>query len=200
MRRRMANILEILFLIFMLVLCGIIFMAGRGNVPYIFGYRILQVVTDSMQPTISDQTCIIIEKVKQEEIQVGDIITFVSESPQIKGFLNTHRICEITEDEETGEELYITIGDASSVPDPYPVAFEQIEGRYVREFPFGELLFKAIHFLSDQVNYFIVVMLPLFMCCMSYVKQLFKALFGRNNDAEEEDTEEEDIDEEGRSS
>lgn len=198
MKQRIANILEILFLVFMLVLCGLIFMAGRGNVPYIFGYRILQVITDSMEPTIADQTCIIIEKVEQEELVVGDIITFVSEAPHIRGYLNTHRIYEIKEDDVTGELYYITKGDASGEPDPYPVDFEQIEGRYVRELPFGELLFKAIRFLTDQVNYFIVVMLPLFVCFMSYLKQLFKALFGKNKDAEEEDAEEVDADEEGR--
>ncbi len=186
MKQRIANILEILFLVFMIVLCVIILMAGQGNVPYIFGYRILQVVTNSMEPTISDQTCIIIEKVEQEEIVVGDILTFVSESPQIRGYLNTHRVAEIIEDEESGQIFYITKGDASSEPDPYPVEYEQIAGRYVRELPFGELLFKAIRLLSDQVNYFVVVMVPLFLCCMSYVRQLLKALFGKESDAHEE--------------
>ncbi len=186
MKQRIANILEILFLVVMILLCVLILMAGQGNVPYIFGYRVLQVVTDSMEPTIADQTCIIIEKVEQEEIQVGDIITFVSESPEIRGFLNTHRISELEVDEVTGEIWYITKGDASPQPDPYPVAFEQVVGRYVSELPFGELLFKAIRLLSDQVNYFVVVMVPLFLCCMSYVRQLFKALFGKESDAHEE--------------
>lgn len=195
--KRLANVLEIIFLVIMLLMCGVIIMAGQGNVPYIFGYRVLQVVTDSMKPTISSETCIIIEEVEQEEIQVGDIITFVSESPQIKGFLNTHRVYEIAEDAESGETLYITIGDASSEPDPYPVAYDQIVGRYVRELPYGEWLYRAIRFLADQVNYFIIVILPLFLCCLSYVRQLFKALFSKE---EQTETEEEDANEEGRCS
>ena len=183
--KRIANILEIIFLLIMILLCVLVFMAGRGNVPYVFGYRVLQVVTDSMQPTIPSQTCIIIKKAEKEDIKVGDIITFVSESPEIKGFLNTHRVHEIHYDEATGEPYYITIGDASSEPDPYFVDYEQVVGTYVGELPFGELLFKAIRFLGDQVNYFVVVMLPLFLCFMSYIRQLFKALFGREEDANE---------------
>lgn len=192
-RRTIANIFEILLLIIMIGLCLMIILAGQGRVPYVFGYRVLQVITDSMEPTIADRTCIIIKQVEQEDIKVGDIITFVSESPQIRGYLNTHRVYEITEDEETGETLYITKGDASSEPDPYPVQYEQVAGRYVRELPFGELLFRAIQFLMDQVNYFVVVMLPLFLCCMSYIRQLFKALFGKEEDDEDDN-------EEGRSS
>lgn len=206
--KRLAIFFEGLFLVIMILMCVMIFMVGQGNVPYIFGYRVLQVVTDSMEPTIKGETCIIIEEVEQEEIELGDIITFVSEAPRIRGYLNTHRVYEILVDEETGEEYYITIGDASSVPDPYPVQFEQVVGRYVRELPYGDLLYRAIRFLSDQVNYFIIVILPLFLCCMSYVRQLFKALFSKEEDYEENkpafaeleivDLEEEDANEEGR--
>lgn len=205
--KRLAIFFEGLFLVVMILMCVVIFMAGQGNVPYIFGYRVLQVVTDSMEPTIRGETCIIIEEVEQEEIELGDIITFVSESPRIRGFLNTHRVHEIIIDEESGEKYYITIGDASSEPDPYPVEYEQVVGRYVRELPYGDLLYRAIRFLSDQVNYFIIVILPLFLCCMSYVRQLFKALFSKEEDYEEKpvfaeleivDLEEEDAHEEGR--
>ena len=183
--KRIANILEIIFLVFMLLMCLLVFMAGCGNVPYVFGYRILQVITDSMQPTIPSQTCIIIKKTNPEDIKVGDIITFVSEAPDIRGFLNTHRVHEVHFDEATGQPYYITIGDASTEPDPYFVDAEQVIGTYVGELPFGELLFKAIQFLGDQVNYFVVVMLPLFFCFMSYIRQLFKAIFGKEEDMNE---------------
>jgi len=205
--KRLAAFFEGLFLVIMILMCVVIYMAGQGKVPYIFGYRVLQVVTDSMEPTIKGETCIIIEEVEQEEIQLGDIITFVSTSPRIRGFLNTHRVCEIKMDEENGVPYYITIGDASSTPDPYPVYFAQVKGRYVRELPYGDLLYRAIRFLSDQVNYFIIVILPLFLCCMSYVRQLFKALFSKEEDYEEKpmfpeleivDLEEVDAHEEGR--
>ncbi len=185
--KRLGAFFEILFLVVMLLLCLMVFMAGRGKVPYIFGHRILQVITDSMSPTISSETCIIIKKTTQEEVEKGDIITFTSRDPRLKGFLNTHRVHDIEVNDETGELSYITIGDASSDPDPYPVKYEDIKGEYVCELPFGKFIYRGIRFLSDQVNYFIVVMLPLFLCFMSYLMQLFKALFGKNEELTDEE-------------
>ncbi len=182
---RIIRVLDVLFLLFMIFLCVIVLLAGSGRVPYIFGYRILQVISDSMSPTISDQTCIVIKKVPKEAIRVGDIITFTSEDPRIRGYFNTHRVFQIIEDAESGEVLYITKGDASSQEDPYPVYYEQVAGRYVGELPFGKYIFRAIIFLVDPVNYFIVVMLPLFLCLMSYIKQLFTALFSKEKSADE---------------
>lgn len=184
--KRLAVGLEVAFVVIMLLMCLLIFMAGQGNVPFVFGHRVLRVVTDSMEPTIVGETCIVIEKVDCEEIQVGDIITFVSTSPRIYGFMNTHRVHEILWNEEKEKSYFITIGDASSTPDPYPVYYEQVVGKYVSELPYGNLLYRAIEFLMDQVNYFLIVILPLFMCCMSYVRQLFKALFSKAEDYEEE--------------
>lgn len=205
--KRVALFFEGFLLVSMILMCILIILAGQGKVPYIFGYRVLQVVTDSMEPTIKGETCIMIEEVEQEDIKVGDIITFQSDDPQLMGFLNTHRVYEVKLDEALQEEYYITIGDASSKPDPYPVYYRKVIGRYVRELPYGEFVYRAIRFLSDQVNYFIIVILPLFLCCMSYVRQLFKALFSKEEDYEEKpmfpeleiiDLEEGDVNEEGR--
>lgn len=181
--KRLANILEIVFLLGMLFLCGMIVMAGKGKAPYIFGYRVLQVISDSMKPTIPDRTCIMIKKADQEEIKCGDIITFVSEESEIRGFLNTHRVYDIVEDSETGEQLYLTKGDAHSEPDDLPVRYEQIAGKYVCELPFGKWIYKGIRLLADQTNYFIIVILPLLFCCLSYFRQLVKAIFGKEKDA-----------------
>lgn len=183
--KRIVSVLEVLFLAVMIGMCAMVFMAGNGKVPYIFGYRVLQVISDSMYPTISDQTCIIIKKVEQEDIKIGDIVTFVSEEAEIRGYLNTHRVYDITVDESTGETFYITKGDAYSQPDKLPVQYEQIAGRYVGELPFGELLYKGIRFLADRNNYFIVVMLPLFFCFMSYAKQFMDVIFGKGKATED---------------
>ena len=185
--KRLVRVLEVLFLVFMIGLCGVVFMAGNGKVPYIFGYRILQVISNSMSPTIETETCIVIRKVDAEDIAVGDIITFTSEAPEIRGYLNTHRVHDITEDSETGETLYITKGDAYDQPDSYPVAYEQIAGRFVGELPFGRALFKGIRFLADRNNYFIIVILPLFFCFASYAKDLMNAISKKDKDESEKE-------------
>lgn len=193
--KRLADILEIVLLVIMLGMCAVVLMAGQGNVPYIFGYRVMQVISDSMRPTISAETCIVIEKVDDiSGIKIGDVITFISEDPRIEGYYNTHRVNDIITDAETGEILFQTKGDAYETPDAQLVSFDQIAGRYEGELPFGKYLYKGIIFLTDRVNYFIVVIAPLFICFMSYLKQLFVALFkpaseyGDESENEEEET------------
>ena len=195
--KRLADIAEIALLIIMMGMCAMVLMAGQGNVPYIFGYRIMQVISDSMRPTIAAETCIVIEQVDDiSEIKVGDVITFISEDPRIEGFHNTHRVNDIINDAETGEVLLQTKGDAHEQPDAQLVEFEQVVGRYVGELPFGEYLYRGIIFLTDRVNYFIVVIAPLFVCFMSYFKQLLVALFKplSDYDDEKEDDEESELD------
>ena len=191
--KRLADILEIVLLVIMIGLCIVVLMAGSGRVPYVFGYRVLQVVSDSMKPTISDETCIVIRKVKDiNDIKVGDIVTFMSEDPTIEGFYNTHRVHDIVTDAETGEILLQTKGDKYEEPDALLVSYDQIAGRYVGELPYGEYLYRGILFLMDRVNYFIIVIAPLFLCLMSYIKQLIMAIFGKSEDDDEEDEDEED--------
>lgn len=192
--KRLADILEIVLLVIMLGMCAVVLMAGQGNVPYIFGYRVMQVISDSMRPTISAETCIVIEKIDDiSEIKIGDVITFISEDPRIEGYYNTHRVYDIITDAETGETLLQTKGDAHETPDAQLVSFDQVAGRYVGELPFGEYLYRGIIFLTDRVNYFIVVIAPLFVCFMSYFKQLLVALFkpAREYGDETENVEEE---------
>lgn len=179
--KRLANVVEILFLIGMLLLCGLVISAGRGRVPYVFGYRILQVVSGSMQPTIPGDTCILIQKPSPEEIQVGTIITFVSDDPEIQGYYNTHRVVEINTAQD-GESIYVTQGDAYDMPDPYPVYEQDVIGIYKGELPFGRQLFRAIRFLTDRTHYFVLVIIPLLFCSLSYMKQLFRALRGEEKE------------------
>jgi signal peptidase len=123
-----------------------------------------------MQPTINENTCIIIKEVSGDDLKVGDIITFVSENKQIYGFYNTHRINRIFE--EDGVTKYETKGDANPEADEDLITYDQISGRYVRELPGGALLGKFFLALSDNRIYFFVVMLPLAVCLLSYLWQI----------------------------
>ncbi len=177
--RRLANFIEIVLLILMILLCYVSISSARGNVPYIAGYRVLRVISNSMKPTIKDGTCIIIQKVDAQDVQVGDIITFVSNDPQIKGFYNTHRVYEIQEDEISHEPIFVTKGDANDYPDAYTVDASQVVGRYVKELPFGKQIYDVTMFLSQQTTYFIIVIFPLMLCLLSYLRQLMKAIAGK---------------------
>lgn len=187
-KQRKINIKDVIFVAVILITCFCVFGLVKGNAPSIFGYRILRVVSGSMEPAIASGSYIIIKEVEISEIEVGDIVTFVSEEPTIYGLYNTHRIYDICKDTYTDETLYITKGDAYDEPDAYAVTKEQIVGRMVKKLPSGKTITKVMATLSNNYVYFGVVIIPLVICLVSYLVQFSEALFGKNDEDDEDFT------------
>lgn len=175
---------DLLFIIVVLVACVCIVGLVKGNAPAIFGYRILHVISGSMEPAIETGSYIIIRETDSENLEVGDVITFISEEPAIYGMYNTHRIYDICNDTYTGETLYITKGDAHTNTDAYPVTEEQIVGKLVKVLPFGKSIGKVLTHLSNNQVYLGIAIVILAICLISYIVQLVKTLLGKD---EEED-------------
>ena len=193
MKRFLAIVRDVAFVLFILIISGTIFVMSTGKHVSVFGYQVLRVLTSSMKPAIEENTCIIVKRANVDQLQVGDIITFVSDDPDIKGYYNTHRIYEISE--ENGERIFTTKGDAIPEPDPYPVHEEQVKGIYVQELPGGRLLGKFFLALSDNKVYFLVIMLPLTLCLLSYLWQVVAMINSSDDEDEDDDEEDEDSEE-----
>ena len=188
MKKFAAILRDIGFVFFTIFILFMIFLMSSGKHVSIAGYQVLRVLTSSMEPTISENTCIIIKKYPVDQLKVGDVITFTSDDPQIQGLYNTHRIHDIVE--ENGETLYVTKGDAFDAVDAYPVHQDQVAGIFVKELPGGRLLGKCFVALSDNRIYFLVIILPLMLCLMSYFWQIM-GIFRKSDEELEEDEDEE---------
>lgn len=196
MRKALKWIGNGVFVLLLVALCYIIYSVNKYQTVSIFGHHLLRVLSTSMEPEIVHNECIIVENVPAEQIQVGDIITFVSEEPEIFGYFNTHRVYDMYVDPDTGEKMFITKGDAYSTPDDLPVPYENVLGKYTDKLPGGLALGNIIHKLSDSKIYFIVIILPLLFCLLSYLYQLIRILiFGADEDEDEDEDEEEDEEE-----
>jgi signal peptidase I len=114
-----------------LVLVNIIGAKMSGKVPSIFGYSVINIVSGSMEDTISEDSYILIKEADPDDIKRGDIICFYSRDPAIYGALNTHRVVEdpITAD---GKTEFVTKGDANPVNDKVTVRGEDLVGIYVK--------------------------------------------------------------------
>lgn len=187
MKKVLFIVRDIAFVIFVLLICGMIFIMSGGKHISVAGYQVLRVLTGSMEPAIAENTCIIIKEYPVDSLKVGDIITFTSDDPMIQGYYNTHRICDIVE--ENGETVFITKGDSSNAVDAYPVHKDQVAGIYVKEFPGGRLLGRFFVALSDNRVYFLVIMLPLALCLISYFWQIMGMVTGRYDDEDDSDEE-----------
>lgn len=124
----------------------------KDDVPSLFGYKILQVMSGSMSGTFETGDLIIVKEVKKEsELKIGDIITF-----KTKDTIVTHRIIDITKSNERLE--FTTKGDANSAKDADKVAFNNIEGKYIVRVAF---LGKILNMMQTPIGMTIVVILPI---------------------------------------
>ena len=189
MKKKLVFIVETIFTIIIIGLCALIIAMSKGFHPSIAGYEVLRVITPSMEPELPLDTLILIKDVKEEDLKEGDIITFVSDDPAVKGFYVTHRIYKIMESSITGEPIYVTKGDANVSEDLYTVKYKDIAGRFVRIIPGGNTIGKWIAGLENNGLYFLVILMPILIVLITYIWQIFSILL-LNKDDESEDEEE----------
>ena len=126
-----AKVLWWLLLILTLaLLCSVLGAKFRGEVPQMFGYSVMQIVSGSMEPEIPVGSYILVKNCDPEEVREGDIISFYSRELSIYGHPNTHRVVEPPIATENGIQ-YVTKGDSNLVADHATVDEEQLIGVYV---------------------------------------------------------------------
>ena len=89
----------------------------------ILGFRQYVVATGSMEPEYNIGDLIVIRETTKEEIKIGDVINYISET----GIDTiTHRVVDIIQ--EDGQTYYKTKGDNNNSVDPELVNYSQVKG------------------------------------------------------------------------
>ena len=148
---------SIVFAIIILVVTALIIQKYilKEEVPNIFGYKILQVMSGSMSGEFETGDTILIKEIKEEsDLKIGDVITYRI----AKNTLVTHRIVNIT---KIGENLNYTLkGDANNVEDSEKILFSSIEGIYVKKLI---LIGKIISFMQKPYGMVIIFVVPILL-------------------------------------
>ena len=148
---------SIVFAIIILVVTSLIIQKYilKEEVPNIFGYKILQVMSGSMSGEFETGDTILIKEIKEEsDLKIGDVITYRI----AKNTLVTHRIVNIT---KIGENLNYTLnGDANNVEDSEKILFSSIEGIYVKKLI---LIGKIISFMQKPYGMVIIFVVPILL-------------------------------------
>lgn len=99
--------------------------ANPDEIPGVFGYKPMIVMSGSMETSIYTGDLIFTKVVEPETLKVGDIIAFREED----NYVTTHRIIKIRE--VNGETYFETKGDNNNTADQNLVSFDAVEGIYV---------------------------------------------------------------------
>lgn len=157
-------------LMFFIIICSLIaimiviqIIKEPNQIPSLLGYKVLQVVSGSMEDVFKVGDVILIKETKQEDIKKGDIITYKKEN------YITHRIIEMN---KTNDSMYYTTkGDSNNVNDTEKVKYEEIEGKYITKFVYIGYL---INFLNTTEGFIILVSLPIIVIVFTIFIELRK--------------------------
>ena len=120
-------------------------------------YNAYVVLTGSMIPEIMPKDVVITKKRDSKELEVNDIITFVSSDPRLSNIIVTHRIKNKYYDSTTGKYTFQTKGDNNNVED-FTLAQEQnVIGEVIYKIP---KLGYIQELLATKGGLIIIVLIP----------------------------------------
>jgi signal peptidase len=142
--------------------CSAVFLVGRPR----FGWQALSVPTGSMRPTVSPGSLVVVHRISDSSLKVGDVITYTNPST-MRGTI-THRIVRIITLKQ-GAKAYITKGDANKTADPLPAIGGLIQGKMVARVPYaGGVLMWGKTWAAIAV----LIYLPALIMCIEEVMRL----------------------------
>lgn len=177
----------IIFLIIVTLVLVIISKATNHTL-FVFKRTTAWVMTSSMEPEIPAQSYILLRKADASEVKVGDVITFLSDDPELKekNAYNTHRVIKII----GNNEEFVTKGDANQIEDAYTAKAGSILGIYEKNLPvmtaIGRFLFSGIGMMITLTAILVIIM-------AIYVPDIMRATKAREKEIEQKHREQIDM-------
>lgn len=166
-------ILKIITVILALIVVYLVYVKVTGGIPQFFGYRILRVVSPSMEDTLIEGDYILVKNCDVSSIEAGDIITFYSSDPANAGLKApiTHRVVEKNDDGS-----FVTQGDNNEIKDKYPAEPENVIGIFEKKMP-------AVTWIVSQFSkpyiFLVIILVPLLIILSVRVTRIIR-LSGKN--------------------
>ena len=154
-----ANIVSTIVLVFAILICVlvIISMKSSSGVAHLFGYSVLSVQSDSMDPVFEEGDLIVIRCTKPtDRFEKGDIVSFFAYDNTGMRFVNTHRIVKVVHGET--RDRYTTKGDNAVAEDSKRLYSSNIVGQYIGKRISG--LGKIIDFINSPTGVLLCVVIP----------------------------------------
>ena len=137
----------------------------------VFGYSAFIVLSDSMKATDFDAgDLVIIKQTDPSTLKEGDIISFQSPGESNYGEIVTHKIREVTTDDE-GNPGFITYGTTTDSNDQGIVTYNLVIGKYQGHIPKVGTFFN---FLKSVPGYFICIFTPFFILILVQARNSIK--------------------------
>lgn len=130
-------------------------------------FKVLSVLSGSMEPTINTGSIVVIKSFS--DYRIGDIITF--EKAGKNKIQTTHRIVEMQVN--SGVPYYITKGDANDSADQTLVPKSIVQGKVLFSIPFVGYI---VDFIKKPIGFILVIVVPLLLVIGDQIMQIRKEI------------------------
>lgn len=152
------------------------------------------VMSGSMEPSIMTGDVIFVYDRDPSTIEEGDVITYNLDGQQRE--VTTHRVIDIVENEE-GQRMFVTKGDANEEPDPYRVPPNAVVGVMPTDGVPARVPFlgHALLFAQSRLGIVLLVFIPAGLLVVTELWSLYKeATSGDGGSTDETKTDDQHVD------
>ncbi len=177
-------IYTILVILVLLILVVVALQRFSNNKIALGGFRIFNIVTESMVPVYNVGDVILDKQVDIKDLKKGDDITYQGKTGDFAGRIVTHRI-ESIEQNEDGTYKIITKGVANSLEDP-EITGNDVQGKVIYKFWTLSLLSKIIY--KDLKSMYFLIFIPIAVIIFINIRKIYLSIFNKDeNDSNSED-------------
>jgi len=151
--------------VFLLIFSLLLYGTNQHNAKFFFGFSCFNVTTTSMQSKFSQGSLVIAKEIDPAKIQIGDNVSYFSETEMT---VITHQVIDIIEDYEHGLPGFRTKGIENPDPDFRLISSNQIIGKVRFSIP---LLGNAVDFIRK--NPWIIPVLLILLLTISLLLHTF---------------------------
>lgn len=159
----------ILFIVAILLLGIIAVQRFSNNNLSVGGFRVFMIVSESMKGEYDIGNILISKNVSEDEIDVGDNITYLANNKDVKNMVITHKV--VKKEVRDGTTYFVTKGIANAIEDP-EITYDQVYGKVVYKTILLSFLGKL---MSKPGSYYLIFLIVGFVVSIEIVSSMFKS-------------------------
>ena len=167
----------IIYSFLILLLLTIIVQKISQNNKTIGGFMIFTVASESMKGEYEVGDIIISKSVPENEIKIGDNVTYLGKEGAVNGLVITHKVIEI--EETSNGKVFTTKGIVNIIPDP-PITYDQIYGKVIHK---TTILSYVSSLIRNRIVYYVSFIVIGLLVSIELVSAIFE---GRKEDDADE--------------
>lgn len=132
------------------------------------GYRVFMVISGSMVNEYNIGDILISKSVSEDQINVGDNVTYIGKEDSFKGLIVTHKVIE--KEKRDGVTYFTTKGIANPTSDP-EITYDQIYGKIIYK---TTVLSAFGKFMNNALAYYLLFFLIALVISIEIISSMFE--------------------------